>query len=109
MRTHFKFVGELAHFSLANIKKLEVKFDPFHANAGNIREFYQGATSRKALRTNLECITRSQVVCDNSDPLVTVQFKDNHKLVLNGKYMESGHFIQIIRQFEQLHKDVQDV
>lgn len=105
MRTRAKFVRTLAEFSLKNVKRLEVKFDPFHANAGAVREFYQGATFKKALRTNPECITKVEVVCDQSDPLVKVQFVDNHKLVLNSKHLEPNHIIALIKQFETLHKD----
>lgn len=104
MRTRAKFVSEILGFSLKNIKRLEVKFDPFHPNAGNVREFYQGATDRKKLMTNPETITKAEIVSDNSDPLVTVQFIDNHKLVINSKYLESNHIAKLIKQFEQVHK-----
>lgn len=106
MRTRAKFVAEVFDFSLKNIKRLEVKFDPFHPNSGNVREFYQGSTTKKALKTNPECITRAQVVCDQSDPLVTVQFQNNHKLVLNSKYLESNHIVKLIKQFSAIHQDV---
>lgn len=105
MRTRVKFIQALSGFSLKNLKRLEVKFDPFHPNAANVREFYQGATGKKALRTNPECITKAEIVSDRSDPLVTVQFVDNHKLVLNSKYLESNHILDLIRQFESIHKD----
>lgn len=105
MRTRTKFVRELFGFSLKNIKRLEVKFDPFHPNACNVREFYQGATDKKSLKTNPECVTKAQIACDQSDPLVTVHYQDNHKLVINSKYLESNHIIRVIRQFEALHKD----
>lgn len=105
MRTRAKFVKEIFNFSLKNIKRVEVKFNPFHPNAANVREFYQGVTDRKILRTNLETITKADIVCDKSDPLVTVQFLDNHKLVLNSKYLDSDHIVKLIKQFEELHKD----
>lgn len=104
MRTRAKFISELFGFSLKNIKKLEAQFDPFHPNAPNVREFWAGVTDKKALKTNPECVVKTQIVSDRSDPLITIQFKDNHRLVLNGKHMESGHFIQLIRQFETIHK-----
>lgn len=105
MRTRRKFIAEILGFSLKNIKKLEVKFNPFHPNAGNVREFYQGVTAKKSLKTNLETITKASIVTDSSDPLVTVQFTDNHKLVLNSKYLESNHIVKLIKQFEELHKN----
>lgn len=105
MRTRQKFIKALLGFSLKNVKRLEVKFDPFHPNAGNVREFYQGVTYKKALKTNPELITKANIVCDRSDPLVTVQFADNHKLVINSKYLESNHIIDLIRQFEATHKN----
>lgn len=106
MRTGQKFIHEIFGFSLKNIKRLEVKFDPFHKNAASVREFYQGATIKKRLKTNVECLTRAQVVCDNSDPLVIVQFKNDHKLVINSKYLESNHIVKIIKQFEATNQDV---
>lgn len=105
MRTRVKFLKELFGFSLKNVKRLEVQFDPFHPNAPNVREFWAGITDKKALKTNPELVTKAKIVSDGSDPLVTVHFQDNHKLVLNGKYMESGHFLQLIRRFEAVHKD----
>lgn len=105
MRTAAKFIGEVKNFSLKHIKRLEVKFDPFHPNAASIREFYYGVATKKRLKTNIECITRAQVVSDRSDPLVTVQFQDDHKLVINSKYLESNHIVKLIKQFEGIHKD----
>lgn len=110
MRTRVKFLKEVAGFSLKSIKRLEVKFDPFHKNSPNVREFWSGITEKKPLRTNPELVTKATIVSDNSDPLVTVHFNDNHKLVINGKYLESGHFLQIIRRFEVAHQnESQDV
>lgn len=105
MRTRAKFISEAVGFSLKNIKRLEVKFNPFHPNALNVREFLAYATDRKALRTNPTCVSKVQVVADDSDPLVTIQFNNNHKLVLNTKYLESSHIIRLTKQFEEIHKD----
>jgi len=105
MRTRYKFVKTLAGYSLKNIKKLEVKFDPFHPNALNVREFWAGVTDYKQLKTNPLIVTKAQIVSDGSDPLVTVQFIDEHKLVINGKNLESGHFLELIQQFGERHKN----
>lgn len=109
MRTRAKFVAEFANkFTLKDIKRVDIKFNPFHPNSGNVREFYHAITDRKALRSNPECVTKSHIVCDTSDPLVTVKFNDNHKLVINGKYLESNHFVKLIRHFQAIHKDEAD-
>lgn len=108
MRNLGKYIAAATNFSLTNIKRLEVKFDPFHPNAVNIREFYYGATLKRRLKKAPECVTKAQIVCDNSDPIVTVQFKDNHKLVINSKYLESAHIVKIIKQFNEIHKDVSE-
>lgn len=105
MRTQKKFFQDVLGFSLKNIKRLDVQFNPFHPNANSARIFYFRVTTKKYLKTNPECITRAQVVDDNSDPSVTVQFKDDHKLILNGKYLEPSHFVQLIREFETIHKN----
>lgn len=110
MRTRSKFVKALAGYSLKNIKRIELKFDPFHQNALNVREFWAGVTDYKQLKTNKQVITKAQVVSDGSDPLVTVHYVDNHKLVLNGKHMESSHFLEVIEKFARSHQnEAQDV
>lgn len=108
MRTRVKFIKTLAGYSLKNIKQLEVQFDPFHPNALNVREFWAGITDYKQLKTNPQVATRTKIVSDGSDPLVTVHFLDNHKLVLNGKHMESGHFLELIEQFGRYHQNVDE-
>lgn len=106
MRTRSKFLKEVVGYSLKNIKRVEVKFNPFHANALSVREFFDHTTSKKAIKSNPECVTKVQIVSDNSDPLVTIQFNNNHKLVLNSKHLESNHIIKLCKQFETIHKDV---
>lgn len=98
-------VRELVDFSLKQVRRIEVKFDPFHANAAAVREFYQEATARRRLKASPEIVTRAQVVCDNSDPLVTLQFANNHKLVLNAKHLQAAHIVKLIKKFEQVNKD----
>jgi hypothetical protein len=105
MRTRQKFLTELLGYSLKNVRRLEVKFDPFHPNAPNVREFWAGITDKKALKTNPELVIKTTIVSDQSDPMVRVEFVDNHKLILNGKYLESPHFLQLIRQFGVSHQD----
>lgn len=109
MRTGYKFANELFKLNLKNIKRLEAKFNPFHPNAAAIREFYFGVSTKKISKTNVECILKATVVTDKSDPLVTVQFQDNHKLVINCKYLESPHIPKLIRQFEIGHQDETDI
>ena len=95
----------LAGYSLKHIKRLEVRFDPFHANALNVREFWFGVTDYKQIKTNPQIVTKTTVVSDGSDPLVTVYYNDDHKLVLNGKHMESSHFLRLIKQFGRGHQN----
>lgn len=102
-------MAELVGLSLKNVRRLEVKFDPFHPNAANVREFYQGATSKKPLKTNPECLFKAQIVCDRSDPLVTVQYQDNYKMVINSKDLESNEIVKIIKQEESLHREQEEV
>lgn len=105
MRTRAKFVQEVArNFTLDGIRRIDVQFNPFHPNAGNVREFFHSLSQKKITRSNPECVTKAKVVCDSSDPKVTVLFNDDHKLHIDGKYLESGHFIKLIRHFRILHK-----
>lgn len=106
MRPRAKFVQEALGFSLKNIKRVEVKFNPFHPNALSVREFLASTCTQRSIRTNPTCVSKVQVVSDDSDPLVTVQFNNGHKLMLNSKYLESSHLVKLTKQFEEIHKDV---
>lgn len=99
---------ELVGFSLRHIKRIDVKFDPFHPNANAVREFYQEATTRRRLKVSPEIVTRAQVVSDSSDPLVTVHFENNHKLALNSKHLEAAHIVKLIKKFEQVNRNDPD-
>lgn len=100
-----KFVSEVADFTLQHIKRIEVKFNPLHPNAANVREFYQGVTDKKSIKSNRECILKAKVVSDQSDPEITVQFEDDHKLMINAKHLEASHFLKLLKQFKVLHKN----
>lgn len=105
MRSRIKFLNQFAGFNLKHIKRIDVKFNPFHQNAANLREFYQGVTERKVINSNPECSLKAKVVCDDSDPMVNVLFADEHKLVINSKYLESGHLLRLIKEIKEQHKE----
>lgn len=106
--SRLKLISELSSFTLKNIKRIEAKFDPFNPNASSVREFFQEVTSRRRLKQSPEIVTRSRVVCDNSDPLVTIQFVNNHKLVLNAKHLDTSHIVKLIKQYELVHRNDPD-
>lgn len=105
MRNRVKFLSEFAGFNLKHVKRIDVKFNPFHQNAASVREFYQGVCSKKSIKTNPECSLKAKVVSDNDDPLITVQFADDHKLVINGKYLQSYHLLKLLKELKEQHKD----
>lgn len=104
-----KFIKEIyAGFELKFIKRLEVKFNPLHKNAHNIREFYTAATNKKIIRSNPNCLFKPTIVGDNSDPLVTVQYIDDHKLVINSKYLDAEQITKLIKHYEKQHQNAED-
>lgn len=67
------FYAEVAKFHLRPIKKLNFQFDPFHDNAKTVRDVLYHLSSRKIRKTSETCIIKSEVVCDRSEPLISLE------------------------------------
>lgn len=105
MRSTDKFFKALLHFSLKDIKRIDVSFDPLK-NAVDIREFIQGVTARKLLKTNQECIIKTKVLSDNSSPKVKVKFVDDHNLFIDCEHLESSQILELVKLYREKHMKV---
>jgi len=84
-----KKVGGVAYELAQEVKKLDLRplnrvtytFDPFHATAAaNFRRVMHILSAPKVRDTNYKCIFKTEVVCDNSEPVMLCVLGDGRKL-----------------------------
>ncbi|XP_070494486.1 large ribosomal subunit protein mL53 [Chironomus tepperi] len=56
------------------VNRVTVKFDPFHENANNTRDFLHAISTTKVSQTNPSCLVKTDIVCNRDKPLITFQF-----------------------------------
>ncbi|RWS24494.1 mitochondrial ribosomal protein L53-like protein [Leptotrombidium deliense] len=55
------------------VKTIDISFDPFSEGASVVRHISHVFSSLKYRKTNPECIIRTKVVCDRSEPMINVK------------------------------------
>ncbi|XP_023934041.2 39S ribosomal protein L53, mitochondrial [Bicyclus anynana] len=63
---------QLRAVNLKAAKRITVKFDPFGDNVTHTRNFLHYMSSRKISLTNPNCVLKTEVVCDRSEPTVDI-------------------------------------
>ncbi|CAN7950328.1 unnamed protein product, partial [Ixodes pacificus] len=58
------------NLQLRPFKRITVKFDPFHKNVTPIRDFLYQVSALRVRQTNPDCVLKTDVVCDRSDPSI---------------------------------------
>ncbi|XP_018330231.1 39S ribosomal protein L53, mitochondrial [Agrilus planipennis] len=72
---------QLKVLSLKPVKRIQVQFDPFHPKATTARDLAFSLTSSKVTNTNLNCIIKTNIVCDRSEPFIKVDLLENNRSI----------------------------
>ncbi|CAG2123442.1 unnamed protein product, partial [Medioppia subpectinata] len=64
--------NELKLVTLKSVKRVDVRFDPFHRNVSSIRQFLTAISSSKTRATNPKCGLKTEVLSKREEPTVTV-------------------------------------
>ncbi|XP_023224198.1 39S ribosomal protein L53, mitochondrial-like isoform X2 [Centruroides sculpturatus] len=70
----------LKEFHLKGIKRVEVKFDPFHPNVKSIRDFVYYLSAPRIRQSNVKCAFKTSVVNDRSEPTALVTIGSRYQL-----------------------------
>lgn len=89
----------LKEFHLKGIKRIEVKFDPFHSSVKSIRDFIFHLSSPRIRQTNIKCVFKTSVVNDRSEPTALVTVDSGHKYLLKTENLTS---LEIIQEFYKI-------
>ncbi|XP_021356214.1 39S ribosomal protein L53, mitochondrial-like [Mizuhopecten yessoensis] len=77
--------GILKNFQIRPIKKMIFKFDPYSSDVRAIREVLYALHSDKILSTNLNCVPKVDIMSDQSEPEMKVDFTDGQKVLFKTK------------------------
>ncbi|XP_033731427.1 39S ribosomal protein L53, mitochondrial-like [Pecten maximus] len=73
--------GILKNFQLRPVKKLLFKFDPYSSDVRAIREVMFALHADKILSTNVNCVPKVEVMSDQSEPEMKVDFSDGQNVL----------------------------
>ncbi|XP_045491477.1 uncharacterized protein LOC123691224 [Colias croceus] len=84
---------QLRAVNLKAAKRITVKFDPFGENVTHTRNFLHYISSPKILLTNPDCVLKTEVICDRSEPTVDINLLPSiaEKANIKGVTLKSGN------------------
>ncbi|XP_043476655.1 uncharacterized protein LOC122507804 [Leptopilina heterotoma] len=63
-------------------KKVTVQFDPFHEGSDSARKFLNYISAPRYKKTNPKCLFKTTIVCDQSEPTITIDLESGEKVVM---------------------------
>ncbi|XP_050488559.1 39S ribosomal protein L53, mitochondrial [Bombus huntii] len=85
----------LRNLTLKPVKSIDIKFDPFHDNALEARDFLFQITTPKIIATNPRCMVKPCVVSNLSEPIITFNLLSGDKIVCKGKNLTSLNILEL--------------
>ena len=93
------FFAEVKKFHLRPIKKLSFQFDPFHHNAKTVRDILYHLSSRKIRKTSETCVIKADVVCDRSEPTISIDLHNGMNVLFKCAHLNT---FEIAREFNSI-------
>ncbi|XP_067409934.1 large ribosomal subunit protein mL53 [Emydura macquarii macquarii] len=70
--------------ALKHVKSVMVRFCPFETNVETTRLFLECVNGKKARASNINCVVKTDVRHDGSEPVVDIMFADGDRLIMKG-------------------------
>ncbi|XP_018572041.1 39S ribosomal protein L53, mitochondrial [Anoplophora glabripennis] len=91
---------QLKLINLKPVRRIQVQFDPFHPNAITARDFLFHISSPKVVETNLNCVIKTNVVCDRSEPQINIDLQDSGSI----KFLANN--LTVLEILQQINKHI---
>ncbi|XP_011697867.1 PREDICTED: 39S ribosomal protein L53, mitochondrial [Wasmannia auropunctata] len=88
-------VKQLKRVNLKPINRINVHFDPFHDQVKETRDFLFYISAPRIRATNPECLLKTEVVCDRSEPTVTFSLQSGEKIILKTALLSSLNILEL--------------
>lgn len=86
---------QLKVISLKPVKKVVFKFDPFLEEAKQTRDFMFQLATPKVRSTNLNCLFKTSIDCDRSEPSITFSLANGSSVVFKAKNLTTVEMLQL--------------
>ncbi|NP_001177976.1 39S ribosomal protein L53, mitochondrial [Nasonia vitripennis] len=86
---------------LINLKplvKITVRFDPFYEKVSETRKFLYHISGPKVTATNISCILKTEIVCDDSSPTVTYSFESGENIILKTSNLSTLELLKVFNR-----------
>ncbi|XP_076765534.1 mitochondrial ribosomal protein L53 [Xylocopa sonorina] len=88
-------IKQLKTINLKPVQSINIKFDPFHDKALEIRDFLFHITTPKIIATNPRCNVKLQIASDLSEPIVTFNLSSGDKIVCKSENLTSLNILEL--------------
>ncbi|CAK9820125.1 39S ribosomal protein L53, mitochondrial [Anthophora quadrimaculata] len=88
-------IKHLKSVTLKPVKSIDIKFDPFHNNALETRDFLFHITTPNIIATNPRCIIKPQIASDLSEPVITFNLLSGKKVVCKATHLTSLNILEL--------------
>ncbi|XP_074841822.1 large ribosomal subunit protein mL53 [Carettochelys insculpta] len=78
---------------LKHVKSVMVRFCPFQTHVEATRIFLEHVNSRKARASNINCVVKTDVRHDGSEPVIDIMFVDGDRLVMKGANLTAAEML----------------
>ena len=90
---------QIKQVNLQPLSKITVRFDPFHEQALETRNFLFHISGKRVAATNYDCAIKTEVLSDRSDPTIICDYqKDGEKLIFKSKNLTA---LEVLKLFNQ--------
>ncbi|KAG7198080.1 hypothetical protein KM043_018248 [Ampulex compressa] len=86
---------QLRILNLKPVKRVVVQFDPFHEQAKETRDFLFHISGAKIAATNPNCIIKTNILCDRSEPTITFNLESGDKVLVKSTNLSSLNILEI--------------
>lgn len=88
-------IKHLNRVNLTPLKRIDFRFDPFHKQVKPIRDFQFFISAPRICATNPNCLMKTEVVCDRSEPTVTFSLQSGDKVILKTRLLTCLNILEL--------------
>ncbi|XP_050447362.1 uncharacterized protein LOC126849505 [Cataglyphis hispanica] len=88
-------IKEIKRVNLTPVKRIDFRFDPFHKQVKQTRDFQFYISAPRVCATNPYCLMKTEIVCDRSEPTITFNLQSGEKVILKTAFLTSLNILEL--------------
>jgi len=94
---------QLSKVNMKPVKKIHYKFDPFHPKPHSIMQVMTHLSSEKIQKSNPKCLWKTEVVCDRSEPTLTLELNEGNSLMFKTANLQVLEILSTMNEYVLPH------